>query len=145
MRVFVPGTVAELTHYASGQWEPDRGYAVTERLMEISAFDDPDELAEQARDAAAEDSIIVLGAPRRLVIAVDFSRADVGPVPDAHPAAVTLSGRVMPDAIACAFVDEPDAAEDARKAAGGDEAALERLEERDLLWYDVTELNQLPV
>jgi hypothetical protein len=145
MRVFVPGSVAELSHYTSGHWEPDRGYAVTERLMEISAFDDPDELAEQARDAAAEDSIVVVGSRLRLVIAVDYSRADVGPVPDAHPAAVTLTGRVMADAIACAFVDEADAAEDARAAAGGDEAALERLEERDLLWYDVTELGEVPV
>lgn len=143
--MFVPGTVAELAHYTSGHWEPERGYAVTERLMEISAFDDPDELAEQARDAAAEDSIVELGSPLRLVVAVDYSRADVAPVPDAHPAAATLSGRVMADAIACVFVDEPDAASDARAAAAGDEEALERLEERDLLWYDVTELGEVPV
>ena len=144
MRVFVPGTVDELGHYASGHWEPERGYTVTERLMDISAYDDPDELAEQARDAAAEDSIIVLGSRLRLVVAIDISRADVAPVPDAHPAAVTVTGRVMQDSIACIFLDEPDAADDARAAAGGDEAALERLEERDLLWYDVSELGALP-
>ena len=144
MRVFVPGVVGEISHYRSGHWEPDRGYAVTERLLEISAFDDPDELAEQARDAAAEDSIVVLGSRLRLVVAIDISRADVAPVPDAHPAAVTFTGRVMPDSIACIFLDEPEAADDARKAAGGDEHALERLEERDLLWYDVSELGALP-
>lgn len=145
MRVFVPGSVRELGHYASGNWEPDRGYAVTERLMDISAYDDPDELAEQARDAAAEDSIVVLGSPLRLVVAIDVSRADCAPAPDAHPAAVTLAGRVMPASIACIFLDEADAAADARAAAGGDEEALERLEERDLLWYDVSEIGQLPV
>src|SRR6187551_3612742 len=145
MRVFVPGVVGEISHYRSGHWEPDRGYAVTERLLEISAFDDPDELAEQARDAAAEDSIVVLGSRLRLVVAIDISRADVAPVPDAHPAAVTMTGRVMADSIACFFLDEAGAAEDARAAAGGDERALERLEERDLLWYDVSELGQLPV
>ena len=145
MRVFVPGSVDEIKHYSSGQWEPDRGYAVTERLMEISAYDDPDELAEQARDAAAEDSIVVLGSRLRLVVAIDVSRADAVPVPDVHPAAVTVSGRVMPDSIACFFLDEPDAEADARAAAGGDDEALERLEERDLLWYDVSELDQLPV
>jgi len=145
MRVFVPGLIDELRHYSSGHWEPERGYAVTERLLEISAYDDPDELAEQARDAAAADSIVVLGSRLRLVVAIDLSRADVAPVPDAHPAAVTLSGRVMPDAIACFFLDEADAEADARAAAGGDEDALERLEERDLLWYDVSELDQLPV
>jgi hypothetical protein len=145
MRVFVPGSVGEIGHYSSGHWEPERGYAVTERLMDISAYDDPDELAEQARDAAAEDSIVVLGSRLRLVVAIDVSRADCAPVPDAHPAAVTLSGRVMPDSIACFFLDEPEAEADARAAAGGDEEALERLEERDLLWYDVSELDRLPV
>jgi hypothetical protein len=145
MRVFVPGSVDELSHYSSGHWEPERGYAVTERLMDISAYDDPDELAEQARDAAAEDSIVVVGSRLRLVVAIDVSRADVAPVPDAHPAAVTLTGRVMPESIACIFLDEADAAGDARAAAGGDEVALERLEERDLLWYDVSEMGQLPV
>lgn len=145
MRVFVPGSVDELGHYSSGHWEPERGYAVTERLMDISAYDDPDELAEQARDAAAEDSIIVLGSRLRLVIAVDVSRADVAPVPDAHPAAVTLNSRVLADSIACIFLDEPGAADDARAAAGGDEEALERLDERDLLWYDVSEIGQLPL
>ena len=118
---------------------------MTERLLEISAYDDPDELAEQARDAAAEDSIVVLGSRLRLVVAIDVSRADVAPVPDAHPAAVTVSGRVMADSIACFFLDEAGAEADARAAAGGDEDALERLEERDLLWYDVSELGQLPV
>jgi len=145
MRVFVPGAVGEIARYTSGHWEPERGYAVTERLMDISAYDDPDELAEQARDAAAEDSIVELGSPLRLVVAIDVSRADVAPVPDAHPAAVTITGRVMADSIACVFLDEAGAADDARAAAGGDEEALERLEERDLLWYDVSELDRLPV
>ena len=145
MRVFVPGSIDELRHYSSGHWEPERGYAVTERLLEISAYDDPDELAEQARDAAAEDSIVVQGSRLRFVIAIDVSRADVAPVPDAHPAAVTMTGRVMADSIACFFLDEAGAAEDARAAAGGDEDALERLDERDLLWYDVSEIGQLPV
>lgn len=145
MRVFVPGAVADLAHYCSGHWEPERGYAVTERLMEISAFDEPDELAEQARDAAAEDSIVELGSPLRMVVVVDYPRADVTAVPDAHPAAVTVSGPVHADAIACIFLDEAVAAADAKAAAGGDEEALERLEERELLWYDATELKSLPV
>ena len=92
-----------------------------------------------------EDSIVVVGSRLRLVVAIDVSRADVAPVPDAHPAAVTLTGRVMSESIACIFLDEADAADDARAAAGGDEVALERLEERDLLWYDVSEMGQLPV
>jgi len=42
-------------------------------------------------------------------------------------------------------LDEAGAEADARAAAGGDEDALERLEERDLLWYDVSEVGALPV
>jgi len=145
MRVFVPGAVADLAHYSSGHWEPERGYAVTERLMEISAFDDPDELGEQARDAAAEDSIVELGSRLRVVVVVDYPRADVNAVPDAHPAAVTVTGRVPPGGIACIFLDEEGAASDAKAAAAGDEDALERLEDRELLWYDSTELGSLPV
>lgn len=145
MRVFVPGTVADLAHYSSGHWEPERGYAVTERLMEISAFDDPDELAEQARDAAAEDSIVELGSRLRVVVVVDYPRADVTAVPDAHPAAVTVTGTVPPGGIACIFLDEEGAESDAKAAAAGDEDALERLEDRELLWYDATELGRLPV
>ena len=41
------------------------------------------------------------------------------------------------------LVDEPEAEQDVRAAAGGDEEALERAAERDLLWFDVVELADL--
>ncbi len=145
MRVFIPGTTADLDRYREGRWEPEHGYAVTPRLLEISAFDDPDELAEQARDAAAEDSLIELGSPLRVVVVVDVPRADASPAPGAHPAAVTLGARVARRDIACVFIDEAAAAADVRAAAGGDRAALDRLEARDLLWFDESELDDLPL
>ena len=61
------------------------------------------------------------------------------------PSAVELVERRGPaDAIVCVHVDEPGAAPDVVLAAGGDEAAVERLDERDLLWYDATELGSIP-
>jgi len=120
------------------------GFAVTERLLDISSYDDPDELAEQARDAAALDSVVEAGSHLRLVIVADFPRSDVTPVPDAHPAVVALVGRVPADAIVCVFVDDIAALDDARQALAGGAEALERLEDHDLLWYAATELDQIP-
>jgi hypothetical protein len=144
MRVYIPASVADLDFCSSGRWEPTVGFAVTERLLEISSYDDPDELAEQARDAAAIDSVVEFGSELRVVIVVDYPRADVTPVPDAHPAAVALTGRVHPDAIACAFVDDLAAYNDAKQALAGGPDALERLEDHDLLWYDASELTAVP-
>lgn len=144
MRVYIPATIDDLDSCANGKWEPTIGFAVTERLMAISAYDEDEEMAEQARDAAAAESVVEFGSPLRVVIAADYSRADVTEVPDAHPAAVALAGRVPGDAIACAFVDELAAYEDARQALAGGPDALERLEDHDLLWYDVSELGTIP-
>ncbi|WP_430868552.1 DUF6912 family protein [Demequina aurantiaca] len=144
MRVYIPATIDDLDSCGSGKWEPTMGFAVTERLMEISSFDDADEMAEQARDAAALESVVEFGATLRVVIVADYTRSDVTPVPDAHPAAVVLTGRVPADAIACAFVDEPSAADAASQARAGLEGSLERLEDHDLLWYDFTEFAAVP-
>lgn len=143
MRVYIPGTVAALAEYSSGTWEPVRGYGVTPRLLEISAYDDPEEMAEQARDAAAIDSVLELHSPRRVVMVVDYPRADVTPAPEEHPAAVHLTGRVMTDTIACAFVDEPEAEPFATRAADGDDEAFDALAEHELLWFDVSELDSI--
>lgn len=140
MRVYVPIALEDLGHCLSGTWEPTSGYALTPTLLDISASDDDELLAEQVRDAAAADAVLELGAARRAVVAVDYPRADVTPVAGEHPAAVTLTGRVRADAVACAFVDEPEAEADGRAAAKGDREALARLEERDMLWYDVSEI-----
>lgn len=144
MRVYIPATINDLDSCTNGKWAPEMGFAVTERLLAISSFDDVEEIAEQARDAAAAESVVELGAQLRVVIVADYSRADVTEVPDAHPAAVALSGRVPADAVACAFVDELAAREDAKRVLAGGTDALERLEDRDLLWYDVSELTAVP-
>ncbi|WP_144018952.1 hypothetical protein [Demequina sp. NBRC 110056] len=143
MRVYVPVHPSDLAAAVTGQWEPASGYALTARLLDITAVEDEEELVEQVRDAAAADAVLELGASRRAVVVVDYPRQDVTPVTGAHPAAVTLEGRVDPGSVACAFVDEADGGEDAALAAKGDAEALARLEESDLLWYDASELAAL--
>lgn len=143
MRVYVPIVASDIGQCLSGGWEPERGYALTPTLLDITAADDDELLAEQVRDIAAADSVLELGSPRRAVIVVDYPRADVETIPGDHPAAVTLTGRVRADAVACAFVDESAAETDGRDASTGDADALARLEERDLLWYDVSEIGSL--
>ena len=46
--------------------------------------------------------------------------------------------------IVCVHVDEPDAAADIEAVMGGDDDAIERLADRDLLWYDATEIGSIP-
>lgn len=140
MRVYIPGTVAELALQTSGRWEPEHGFAVTEALTESAADLDEDELTELAIDFAAEASALEHGSGLRVVIAADFSRADVAPDPEAGPAAVRMTGRLAPGAIACIFMDEDDAAADVAAAQGGDDEALERLAGRSLLWFELGEL-----
>ncbi|WP_062297636.1 DUF6912 family protein [Demequina maris] len=145
MRVYIPATVDDLPRCADGLWEPPIAYAVTERLLDIVDSDDGDELAEIARDVAARASVIEVGSPLRVVVVAELTRAECETDPDLHPAAVRVQGRLPASAIACAFVDEPGAADDVSGARGGDDDALDRLEERDMLWYDATELSHVPV
>lgn len=143
MRVYVPVRLGEIDQCLSGSWEPQSGYAITPMLLDIAASDDDEVLAEQVRDVAAADAVLDLGAARRAVVVVEYPRADVEPVAGEHPAAVTMAGRVRADAVVCAFVDEPEAKDDGEAAARGDVDALARLEERELLWYDVSEIPAL--
>jgi hypothetical protein len=65
-------------------------------------------------------------------------------VDDAHaPSVVRLTSTVGWDDVACAHVDEPAAVADVTAALAGDPHAAERLAERDLLWYDASELGHL--
>jgi hypothetical protein len=140
MRVYIPATVDELALQTSGQWEPQRAYAVTDVLREAMPALDEDELVEFAIDAAAMSSALDGGSRLRTVIAADVSRADAVPDAVTHPAAVLVAGRLDPTSIACVFLDEEEAAPEAEAASAGDEDAAERLADRTLLWFDLAEV-----
>lgn len=144
MRVYIPASFDDLDASLRGELEAERAYAVTPRLLEISALEDDEELTEQVRDEAAYASLDDAGAPVRVVIVADCSRAEVREVTGDHPAAVSVGGRIPSEDVVCAFVDELDAREDATAALGGNEVAAQSLAERDLLWWDVSEFAQIP-
>ncbi|WNM23856.1 hypothetical protein RN607_10880 [Demequina capsici] len=143
MRVYIPATVGQLREVASGAWEPVSAFAVTDRMLEIAPDMDPDEAAEEVIHVAAMESALRLESPLRVVVAVDHPRSDIVALPGAHPAAVSLAGRVRQDTVVCLFVDEPEAEPDVAGALIDDEAALDRLVGRDLLWYDVSEIDAI--
>lgn len=140
MRVYIPATVDDLALQTSGQWEPERAFAVTEAWRDAAEELDEDELVEAAIDAAAMESGLALGSRLRAVIAADVSRADAVLDPSVHPAAVRINGKLASASVACVFLDEDESAKDMAAARGGDEAALERIADRTLLWYDLAEV-----
>lgn len=105
---------------------------------------------------AADDALVLLAArPEatglRLVVTVevpDDAVREAAPgdedAGDEAASLVSLTSPVALDDVVCAHVDEPAARDEVARALDGDDAALDALAERDLLWYDVTELDRIP-
>jgi len=145
VRVYLPATLDEVR---PGADLPARqAHAVTPALRQALP-DADDEGREYVAQLTAADAALALltadpDAPRlRVVVAADVAGAR--PTPDAGPTTVVLPGPVTPDQLACLLVDEPQAAADVAAAANGDHTAADRLDERDLLWYDVSEIGFVP-
>ena len=150
MRIYLPVTLLDVDAAAS---RPDvdvrRAHAVTPALRELFPDEDDEGLEYAAQLAAADDSLDLLDrttdAPRlRVVLSADVADGAVTVLVDEIPSAVELAAPVPWAAVVCAHVDEPAAAGDVADALTGDEEAVERLDERDLLWYDATELAAIP-
>jgi hypothetical protein len=146
MRIYLPSTLGEL--------DPRHGlaprlvHAVTPALRAALPDEDEEGLEYAAQLLAADDSLDRLEGQavprRRVVVAADVPEVIVESVDDAHaPSVVRLTSTVGWDDVACAHVDEPAAVADVTAALDGDENAAERLAERDLLWYDASELHHL--
>ena len=116
MRIYLPASLDQLDS-ASGPLTARRAHAVTPALRAMFADEDDEGLEDAAQLAAADDSLELL-ADR----------------PDAPQLRCVVSVHVV----------EPAAAADVTLAAGGDEEAAARLDERDLLWYDASELGSVP-
>ena len=156
MRIYLPATLLDLDLDPTAATGPRelaarRAHAVTPALREMFPDDEDEGLEFAAQLAAADDSLELLGrtpgAPRlRLVLTADVPDSAVTAVldPDAVPSAVDVDGPVPWDSIACGHVDEPAAAPDVLAALLGDDAAVDTLDERDLLWYDSSELDAIP-
>lgn len=147
MRIYLPAVLPELADPAG--LGPRTVHAVTPALREALPDEDDEGLEFSAQLLAADDSLDRLAehpgaARRRVVVAADVPEEAVRPVVDPDvPSVVELVVPVSWDDVACAHVDEAAAEQDVVAALAGDEPAADRLAERDLLWYDVTELAEL--
>ncbi|WP_341358760.1 hypothetical protein V5H98_13485 [Georgenia sp. M64] len=155
MRLYLPATSADLRSGLTPRW----AHAVTTGLRAELPEEDDEGLEMVATLAAADESVTLLGsgtapaaagghvAPRRVVIVADMPDSAVL-VPEVLgeeqlPTAVEVVEPVDWSEVVAILVDEPEAEQDVLAAAGGDEEALERAAERDLLWFDVVELADL--
>lgn len=151
MRVYLPVTLDELQRTTEVVLGPRVVHAVTPALRRTWPDEDEEGWEYAAQAGAADDSVVLLAArpdaPRlRVVVAADVPDASVQALDDPPvPSAVELVAGVRLAQVVSVHVDEPAAVADVTAAAAGDEDALERLAERDLLWYDVTEIPQIPV
>lgn len=160
-RVYVPATLPLLaTLRAEGHLGVPvevSAHAVTPDLREWYAEGDEEELEYAAFTRAAQESLALLrldpeAPPRRVVISADVAGAE--PLPRRlGSSAVRVAGSVALAHIAAVHVDGKDAEADVRaavaviaEALGGDDDAqftVDGVEDHDLEWYDVTELDQI--
>lgn len=160
MRLYVPVTLAEIDALTGPTMtlETRGAHAATPALVaELAAegVEDLEEVEYVAQLAAADDSLVLVAADPavpwlRAVVSVDVPDSSVRPVEagtdddDVASSAVTVEGPLTGVRIVCAHVDEPEAASDIQAVMGGDDDAIERLADRDLLWYDATEISSIP-
>jgi len=152
VRIYLPATVDELEPVDGHRLPlaPRVVHAVTPALRRALADEDEEACEFAAHLAAADDSLLRIAGrpdapPQRLVVTAvvpDPSIEDGGA--DDAPSAVTLTVAVPWDRVVCVHVDEPEARGDVAAALRGDEDATARLSEADLLWYDVSEIDDLP-
>ncbi|GIJ00186.1 hypothetical protein CLV28_2507 [Sediminihabitans luteus] len=155
----------------AARWDlaPRAAHAVTGPLAQSYPDEDDEGLEFLAALEAADDSLALVAgrvdAPRqRAVVTVEVpdsavevvgavlppEDADLGD--DPAPSAVAVVASVPQVAIVCVHVDETTAADDvaavlAAADAGDDpalDAALDRVTERNLLWYDWSEIAEIP-
>jgi hypothetical protein len=158
MRVYLPATVPGLIRArTTGTLEGDHACAVTPAVREWYTDDDLEQLEFSALLDAAQASLELIQADpqaprRRLVVAADLADAQVAPGgPDRS--SVRLAQPVPLAAVVSLHIDEESAQDIVATAAhalaaarDGDEDAEFAVSESEgcaLLWYDITELDDL--
>ena len=162
MRVYLPSTLPALAmalragRIGEG---PLPGFAVTPALREAYASGDDEELEYAALIEAARASLRLLAAnpqapSRRVVLAAEIPADQVSwDARDHEPGRVVISTPVPIQRLASAHLDDPEAGQDVRSAAGalaaadaGDEDArfiVDGAEGHELGWYATQELSYL--
>ncbi|MBE6483399.1 MAG: hypothetical protein E7Z96_01260 [Actinomycetaceae bacterium] len=147
MRIYIPATIADLEEKPV----PARiVHGVTAGLEQEIRFEDTEVLEAVAMNAAADASLRLIAQQlaagetlplRRMVLAADVPPQVLSdaPLSDELVTARQLASPVDWDRIVSIHVDDGTVAEDVQAAAGGDDAAFDRLADSELMWYDVTE------
>jgi hypothetical protein len=143
--VYLPTTLRALADPEG--LRPGGAHAVTAALAAALPGEEEEGLEFAALLAAADESVALIAAdptaPRRRVVAAADVPGRVSPRaadPEGLPSAVQPPPFVPWAWVVSLLVDDDDAGDDVAAAAAGDAAALDRAAERDLLWYDVSEL-----
>lgn len=146
MRIYLPATAADL---AADILTARRAHAATASLQAALPEEDEEGLEVSASLCAADASVMLLAEPeaagladRRIVIAADVDAEDVRELAaddDTLPGTVEVTVGVPWDQVAAILMDEAAIEEDVKLAREGDEEALERTADADLLWFDVVE------
>lgn len=161
-RVYVPSSLTALARIQeNGHLESEEqleAHAVTPAVREWYVEGDQEELEYSALIDAAESSLGLIASDpstprRRVVIAADVPDGAVQPANHGTRSTVTITASVPLSMIVSIHVDETDAektiinaADALEKARAGDDDAqflLDEAEALDLLWYDVTEIDEL--
>jgi hypothetical protein len=168
MRLYVPATLDELdsaavTARATTWTVPARhAHAVTAALVSSLPQEDDEGLEWHAFLAAAHDSLLLVAGvpgvvPLRVVVTVEVPDEAVAATADDDGAQsrVRVTADVAGVPLVAVHVDEPAAAPDIRavldlaasSAPGTEDGlddAIQRVTDRDLLWYDPSELATIP-
>lgn len=144
MRFYLPATLLDLDE--EDGLTPTAAHSVTPDLAAALPEEDDEGLEFAAMLAAADASVSLLArtpaAPRRRVVVVaEVAKAELEPVADGLPSEVVPPTGVPWSEVVSLHVDDAAAEPDVAAAASGDDDAGERAADRDLLWYDGSELD----
>ncbi|WP_067778891.1 DUF6912 family protein [Actinomyces vulturis] len=151
MRIYLPVTIAQLRET---RLDTTTAFGPTTMLRHILEDYDDEEIEASAFLQAAHAAVDVIAKERttvmsnhpavRIVVAADAPDSTVSETPtEEYPGLVELNQPVAWKNSAAIFIDEPGARDLCERALNGDEEARDELDDRDLLWYDLTERDEV--
>ena len=157
MRIYIPATMNDIASDVISERTVHAHTAQLERaadLRDVPPGEQRDVLEAMAMNAAADDSLRRLAAcaetsekaaePRRVVIVAEVADSALASgEADQLPTARILTRPVHWKHVESIHIDDDEALDDISDAMAGDEAAFERSYEHELMWYDVTERDDL--
>ena len=143
VRVYLPVGLAELDGLAEsgvivgGPASPRAAFAVTDELARRAPGADTEALEFAAFADAVEAAGGAGGGTRRVVAALDADPAWLAPYDGGPESRVSLTQAVPVSRVASFHIDEADGSPGEAEADPADSGAA------DMLWYDVTELDEV--